>query len=60
MAGNQQRCCILGVCCPPPEQRIQMKAWLLSNLHRDLGLHASQTEPIVEQWMAELFTAEEP
>lgn len=52
---DRRKCCILGVCCPPPEQRAEMKSWLLDNLHRDFGLHASQAEPLVEQWMAELF-----
>lgn len=29
--GPQCRCCILGICCPPPEQRAMLRAWLLEN-----------------------------
>jgi len=55
--GNQQRCCILGVCCPPggPAQRAALKSWLLSKIAAGAQEAEDQTlSATVDGWLDEL------
>lgn len=67
--GNQQRCCVLGVCCPPggEAQQAAMRAWLLEKLalvgRAEVGsvdLSDKGGAPTIDQWLDELFTPEDP
>lgn len=55
--GNQQRCCILGVCCPPggADQRAALRSWLLSKLAAGAQESSDQTlAATVDGWLDEL------
>lgn len=59
--GNQQRCCLLGVCCDPggKAQREDLKNWLLEKLGNALTVDVKLTsgntlEAEVECWLDEL------
>jgi hypothetical protein len=56
--GNQQRCCLLGVCCPPGSaaQRASLKTWLLEKL-AEIGrddFDETKDEDRVDAWLDEL------
>lgn len=62
--GNQQRCCLLGVCCPPggAEQRAALKAWLIEKIQTShygtVSASVQATTADVEAWIVELFAPE--
>lgn len=58
--GNQQRCCILGVCCPPGglAQKAALESWLNEKiLTSELvtpTMGRTEINSLVEKWLAEL------
>jgi len=70
--GGPQRCCLLGVCCPPgsPAQRQALKEWLIAKIAGAVTADTrfsieSQGAPclladVVDSWLDELPWEKEP
>lgn len=52
--GPQCRCCILGICCPPPQQRAMLRAWLLENFSPP-GNNEQNAETYADALLDDLF-----
>lgn len=56
--GNQQRCCILGLCCPPGSaaQRAAFKAWLMEKIETitEDSRPGKDDSEMVDAWLDEL------
>lgn len=58
--GNQQRCCLLGVCCPPggAEQRQALRDWLAHKLasvgRAEVASPFGEEQAQLDRWLDEL------